>query len=99
MQKMKRLANDFNIAMTVELAEEVERMSNLSQVLVNQGIEQGEERGIKLGMEQGNANGAKGIIEMGQKFNIPTINILEQLQESLNISLEQAKAYLDQFSK
>ena len=58
-------------------------MNNLSQVLVNQGIEQGEERGT-----------AKGIIEMGQKFNI-----LEQLQESLNISLEQAKAYLDKFSK
>ena len=94
--------------MTVELEEEVERMSSLSQVLVNQGEERGiklgEERGIKLGEERGIKLGeergtAKGIIEMGQKFNIPIVNILEQLQESLHISPEQAKAYLDKFSK
>ena len=123
-ERKKRLANDFNIAMTVELEEEVERMSSLSQVLVNQGEERGiklgeergiklgeergiklgEERGIKLGEERGIKLGeergtAKGIIEMGQKFNIPIVNILEQLQESLHISPEQAKAYLDKFSK
>ena len=44
-------------------------------------------------------NGAKGIIRMGKKFGISNENILSSLQEDLGISLEEAKKYLDKFSK
>ena len=44
-------------------------------------------------------NGVKGIIRMGKKFGISNENILNSLQEDLGISLEEAKKYLDKFSK
>ena len=44
-------------------------------------------------------NGAKGIIRMGKKFGISNENILNSLQEDLGISFEEAKKYLDKFSK
>lgn len=40
--KKKRLSDDFSIAMTVELEQEVNDMCNLSQGIVEYGIEQGE---------------------------------------------------------
>ena len=86
-EKKKRLEEDFKIAMTVELDEEVENMCNLSQALVNQGI------------EQGNTNGARGIIRMGKEFKLSDGDILKRLQEDLDISLEQAQKYLDKFGK
>ena len=94
-EKKKRLETEFKIAMTTELDEEVETMCNLSQALVNQGIEQGIERGI----EQGNTNGAKGIIRIGKEFKLSDSDILKRLQEDLHISLEQAQDYLNKFGK
>ena len=90
-EKKKRLETEFKIAMTTELDEEVETMCNLSQALVNQGIERG--------IEQGNTNGAKGIIRIGKEFKLSDSDILKRLQEDLHISLEQAQDYLNKFGK
>ena len=42
-EKKRRLHNDFKIAMTVEFESEVREMCNLSEALVDLGIEQGKE--------------------------------------------------------
>ena len=42
---------------------------------------------------------AEGIIQMGKKFGISNDKILNSLQEDLNISLGEAKKYLDKFNK
>ena len=44
-------------------------------------------------------NGARGIIQMGKKCSFSDNDILTCLQENLKISLEEAKGYLDKFSK
>lgn len=54
-----------------------------------------EEEGKVQGMAQGVA---KGIIEMGKAYNIPEQDIIEKLQSALNITLEQAKEYIQMFS-
>ncbi|MDO4330708.1 MAG: PD-(D/E)XK nuclease family transposase, partial [Lachnospiraceae bacterium] len=45
-EKKKRLNDDFNIAMTAEFESEVREMCNLSEALVNQGVQQGIQQGI-----------------------------------------------------
>lgn len=50
--------------------------------------------------EEGKMEGkSEGIIQMGKKFGISDKDILNSLQENLGLSLEDAKKYLDKFSK
>ena len=51
------------------------------------------------GRLSGIEDGAKGIIQMGKEFKLSNDNILMRLQENFGISLEDAKKYLDKFSK
>ena len=48
---------------------------------------------------EGIESGARGIIQMGKEFRLSDDDILVRLQENLKISLEEAKGYLDKFSK
>lgn len=51
-------------------------------------------------IREGEANGrAKGIIETGYRFGLSDTDILTQLQEMMEITVEQAKKYLDLFGK
>lgn len=59
-----------------------------SEKLINQGISQG--------MRQGQA---KMIIEIGQESGLDDANILRRLQEKIGLSLEDAEACLEQYSK
>lgn len=63
-----------------------------SEKLINQGISQG----ISQGMRQGQA---KMIIEIGQESGLDDANILRRLQEKIGLSLEDAEACLEQYSK
>lgn len=47
-EKKKKLNDDFNIAMTTEFEREVQNMCNLSEALVDQGIQQGEDSFAQL---------------------------------------------------
>ena len=58
-EKKQRLHNEFKIAMTVEFESEVKEMCNLSEALVEQGIE----RGIELGKEERNLSMAQMMIQ------------------------------------
>ena len=51
------------------------------------------------GRSEATENGARGIIQMGKEFRLFDDDILVRLQENLKILLEEAKKYLDKFSK
>ena len=48
---------------------------------------------------EGIESGARGIIQMGKEFRLSDDDILVRLQENLKISLEEAKEYLNKFSR
>jgi len=74
-------------------------MCTLFQEIEEEGKVQGIAQGMEQGMAQGVAKGkAQGIIEMGKAYNIPEQDIIEKLQSALNITLEQAKEYIQMFS-
>ncbi len=90
-EKKKRLHNDFEIAMTVEFESEVREMCNLSEALVDLGIEQGIEKGIEqgkeLGKEERNISLAQMMIEESEpveKIERYTGYGLEKLKEIAN---------------
>jgi hypothetical protein len=63
-------------------------------------IETESERLIRKGKMAGIAVGeAKQIIEMGQEFGLDDTDILKRLQEKLNLSVETATSYLQQYGK
>lgn len=79
-EKKQRLHNEFEIAMTVEFESEVQKMCNLSEALVEQGIE----RGIELGKEERNLSMAQMMIqekEPVEKIEKYTGYTLEKLKE------------------
>lgn len=51
-EKLKCMADEYNIPMTRELEEEVVRMCNLSRGYMERGIERGIERGVTLGEQK-----------------------------------------------
>ena len=53
-EKGKRLAEKYGILMTKEMEKEVDRMSNLSQIFVDKGIERGLVLGESKGKEESN---------------------------------------------
>lgn len=58
-----------------------------------------QEEAREEGRSEATENGAKGIVQMGKEFRLSNDDILARLQENLKISLEEAKGYLDKFSK
>ena len=52
-EKGKRLEEKYGILMTKEMEKEVDRMSNLSQIFVDKGMEAGMEKGLLLGESKG----------------------------------------------
>ena len=90
-EKKQRLNDEFEIAMTVEFESEVQEMCNLSEALVELGIEQGVKRGIeqgkKLGREERNISMAQMMIqerEPVEKIERYTGYALEKLKEISN---------------
>lgn len=55
-----------------------------SEKLIRQGISQGE---------------AKMLIEMGQEYGLDDATLLKKMQDKIGLSLKQATAYLEQYSK
>lgn len=54
------------------------------------------ERLMRQGMYQGKV---QMLIEMGQEVELDDLEILQKLQEKIGLSLEDAKAYLEQYGK
>lgn len=61
-EKKAMLSNEFHIAMTEEISQEVENMCNLSTGILEKGIEKGFEQGLEQGKEKGREEGALAIL-------------------------------------
>ena len=83
-EKKQILQNDFDIPMTQTLESEVQVMCNLSQGVMEKGIEQGMKQGIEQGMEQGMKQG----MEKGRAEGLLTA--IRNLMASMGWSAEQA---------
>lgn len=87
-EKRRILMEEFDIPMTEHLEQEVSVMCNLSQGILEKGIERGIERGIEQGIEQGIE---KGIVQ-GEERGILRNQVASvcALMETVGISSEQA---------
>lgn len=70
--------------MSVIMEARLNDMFNLSEVILEKGIEEGR---------------AKEIIDSGYEFGLSEIEILERLQVKMNISEQEARRYLDKFKE
>lgn len=70
--------------MSVIMEARLNDMCNLSEVILEKGIEEGR---------------AKEIIDPGYEFSLSEIEILEHLQVKMNISEQEARRYLDKFKE
>ena len=81
-EKMVLLREEYGIETTVEVEEGMKRMCNLSDVIVEQGLQQGLEQGLQQGLEQGLQQGLEQGLQQG----------LEQgLQQGIQQGLQQGK--------
>ena len=76
----KVLQNEFNIPMVVEINEEMDRMCNLSESLIDKGREEGLEKGLEEGLEKGMVKGERKA----------TLNHLSKLMEKMKLDAGQA---------
>ena len=94
-EKKKRLHNDFKIAMTVEFESEVREMCNLSEALVDLGIEQGIEKGIEQGRELGKEERNISLAQMMIEESEP----VEKIERYTGYALEKLKEIADVMGK
>ncbi len=80
----KVLQNEFNIPMVVEINEEMDRMCNLSESLIDKGREEGLEEGLEKVLEEGME---KGMVKGERKA---TLNHLSKLMEKMKLDAGQA---------
>ncbi len=73
---------------TARYIKEVIRMTQVAQMLLEEGREEGREEGK-----------AEEIIGMGQEFGLDDAAILKRLQERIGLSLENAAVYLERYRK
>ena len=83
-----------------ELWKEVDSMSGLGMSIREECLAEGLAKGHAEGLAEGREEGhAKGIIESGYDFGLSDNDILTRLQKKLQITLEQAKQYMQMFGK
>lgn len=78
--KKRILSEDYKIPMTQQFERRIGEMCNLSEGILQKGIEQGIEQGIERGIERG--------IEQGMEQGVLTS--VKNLMETLHLSMEQA---------
>lgn len=104
--------NDLNVAFKSELMKEVikriDRVKNNIEMereymtlalKMREQREEGIEEGIKQGIQQGIQQGIITLISTLVKYNIEEKEIINEVCEKYNISLESAKQYYDQYLK
>ena len=89
-KKAEILQTEFNIKMSEEMRKDAEIMCNLSQEILQTGIEQGMEKGIKQGREEGKWNAKKEVAlelyEMGMSIS--------KIAKAVKVSEEQIQAWI-----
>lgn len=76
-EKKQRLHKDFHIAMTAELESEVKNMCNLSQTLIEQGVQKEKLSLAKMMIQEGEA------IEKIKKYTGYSIEKIREIAETM----------------
>ena len=80
-EKQQILRQDFDLAMTTQMEQEVQNVCNLSEGYWERGVKHGMEQGLERGMEQGVMKGVE--------------RSIRSLMKSLDLTIEQAMAALE----
>lgn len=91
--KIEIVKDEYAIKFDEIMREEVDGMCNLSEGILERGIEIGKQQGIEIGLQ----TAARQTISMGIEFGLTEEDIITRLQHSLSITLEKAKEYLDEY--
>lgn len=88
-------------AYKTKIKEEMQ-MTQVGQMLIDEGIElglkQGREEGLEEGLEKGLEQGIQAFIQDNQEEGIPADRIIEKLKKRFQLSETKAKKYLKKFS-
>ena len=87
-EKMALLREEYGIETTVEVEEGMKRMCNLSDVIVEQGLQQGLEQGLQQGLEQGLQQGLEQGLQQGLEQGLQQ-GLEQGLQQGLEQGLQQ----------
>lgn len=88
-KKEEILSKRYGLEMEVELKEAMDRMCNLSELVLERGIREGEKRGRKSGIKEGKRRGIREGIEKGR------ILLLYDMVEDKTLSLSEAARRMD----
>ncbi len=93
-EKAAILSNQYQLEMTKTIEEGIETMCNLSDLIE----EQGRQQGIQLGVEQGRQQGIEAMILDNLEEGFPADKIIKKLQKRFTINESLAWKYFEQFS-
>ena len=85
--KKRKLEEKYAMKMTLELEGRINRMCNLSDVVV--------ERGIELGMQQGMQMGIKGLVDILSDMGTPKEVIVQKIMEKFSMTEEKAREFVE----
>ena len=85
--KKRKLEEKYAMKMTLELEGRINRMCNLSDVVV--------ERGIELGMQQGMQRGIKGLVDILSDMGTPKEVIVQKIMEKFSMTEEKAREFVE----
>ena len=85
--KKRKLEEKYAMKMTLELEGRINRMCNLSDVVV--------ERGIELGIQQGMQRGIKGLVDILRDMGTPKEVIVQKIMEKFSMTEEKAREFVE----
>ena len=85
--KKRKLDEKYAMKMTLELEGRINRMCNLSDVVV--------ERGIELGIQHGMQRGIKGLVDILSDMGTPKEVIVQKIMEKFSMTEEKAREFVE----
>ena len=89
--KKRKLEEKYAMKMTLELEGRIKRMCNLSDVVVERGIELGMQQGMQKGMQQG----IKGLVDILSEMGTSKEVIVQKIMEKFSMTEEKAREFVE----
>ena len=93
-EKRRVLQEEFHIAMTTELEQEVSKLGSLSDRIYDKGVEEGMKEGMKEGRREGLDQGIGGAVELLRESGLEDQAILEKIMRKYHLTPEIAERYI-----
>lgn len=74
-------------------------MTQIGQMLIDEGMEKGMKKGIEKGIEKGMEKGIQALIEDNREDGVSEERIVEKLQKRFSMDRGKAEAYLQRFTR